>query len=239
MDKIKLDKLPTHVAIIMDGNGRWAKLKKLKRVEGHSVGIESVREIITTTRELGIPYLTLYAFSKENWARPKDEVTTLLAFLSIYLEEELPLMMDKGICFNVVGEIEDFPKKLQKQISDVIQKTADNKNLHLNIALSYSGRREIIHAVKAIVEDAKKGTIKKIDEKIFKRYLYAGNIPDPDFLIRTSGEMRLSNFLLWQVAYTEIYVTETLWPDFRKKAYLKALREFTRRERRFGKVQEG
>ena len=234
MDNIKLNKLPTHVAIIMDGNGRWAKRKKLKRVEGHTVGIESAREIITTTCELKIPYLTLYAFSKENWARPKDEVRTLLVLLSIYLEEELPFMMDKGIRFNMVGEIEDFPKKLQMQIMDVVK-----KNLHLNIALSYSGRREIIHVVKAIVEDVKKGAIKKIDERTFRKYLYAGNTPDPDFLIRTSGEMRLSNFLLWQVAYTEIYVTDTLWPDFRKKAYLEALREFTRRERRFGKVREG
>jgi undecaprenyl diphosphate synthase len=239
MDNIKLNKLPTHVAIIMDGNGRWAKRKKLKRVEGHTVGIESAREIITTTCELKIPYLTLYAFSKENWARPKDEVRTLLVLLSIYLEEELPFMMDKGIRFNMVGEIEDFPKKLQMQIMDVVKRTAKNKNLHLNIALSYSGRREIIHVVKAIVEDVKKGAIKKIDERTFRKYLYAGNTPDPDFLIRTSGEMRLSNFLLWQVAYTEIYVTDTLWPDFRKKAYLEALREFTRRERRFGKVREG
>ena len=239
MDNIKLNKLPTHVAIIMDGNGRWAKRKKLNRAEGHAVGIEAAREIITTTCELKIPYLTLYAFSKENWARPKDEVRTLLVLLSIYLEEELPLMMDKGIRFNMVGEIEDFPKKLQMQIMDVVKRTAKNKNLHLNIALSYSGRREIIHVVKAIVEDVKKGAIKRIDERTFKKYLYAGNTPDPDFLIRTSGEMRLSNFLLWQVAYTEIYVTDILWPDFRKKAYLEALREFTRRERRFGKVREG
>jgi undecaprenyl diphosphate synthase len=166
-------------------------------------------------------------------------VRTLLVLLSIYLEEELPFMMDKGIRFNMVGEIEDFPKKLQMQIMDVVKRTAKNKNLHLNIALSYSGRREIIHVVKAIVEDVKKGAIKKIDERTFRKYLYAGNTPDPDFLIRTSGEMRLSNFLLWQVAYTEIYVTDTLWPDFRKKAYLEALREFTRRERRFGKVREG
>jgi undecaprenyl diphosphate synthase len=238
MDKTKLDKLPTHVAIIMDGNGRWARQKKLKRVEGHRIGMESVREIVTTTCKLKIPYLTLYAFSKENWARPEDEVKTLMMLLSVYLEQELPLMIDKGIRLNIVGEIEDFPKKLQHQMADVIEKTARHKNLHLNLALSYSGRREIVLAVKAIVEDAKKGTIKRIDENLFTKYLYANDTPDPDLLIRTSGEMRLSNFLLWQVAYTEIYVTETLWPDFRKKAYLEALREFTRRERRFGKVKE-
>jgi undecaprenyl diphosphate synthase len=238
MDKTRIDKLPAHVAIIMDGNGRWAKQKKLKRVEGHRIGMESVREIVTATCELKIPYLTLYAFSKENWARPEDEVTTLMTLLSVYLEKELPLMLDKGIRLNIVGEIEDFPKKLRHQMADVIQKTVHNKNLHLNLALSYSGRREIVHAVKAIVKDAKQGIIKRIDENLFTKYLYASDTPDPDLLIRTSGEMRLSNFLLWQVAYTEIYVTETLWPDFRKKAYLEALREFARRERRFGKVKE-
>lgn len=239
MDKTKLDKLPTHVAIIMDGNGRWAKQKKMRRAEGHRIGMESVREIVTATCELRIPYLTLYAFSKENWARPEDEIKTLMMLLSVYLEKELPLMLDKGIRLNIMGEIKDFPKTLQHRMADVIQKTARNRNLHLNLALSYSGRREIVHAVKTIVEDTKKGIIKRIDENLFTKYLYTSDTPDPDLLIRTSGEMRLSNFLLWQVAYTEIYVTETLWPDFRKKAYLKALREFTRRERRFGKVKEG
>lgn len=238
MEEIKLNKLPNHVAIIMDGNGRWARQKKLKRVEGHRVGMESVREIVTVTRELKIPYLTLYAFSKENWARPKDEVTTLMMFLDVYLENELPLMLDKGIRLDVMGEINDFPKKLQNRIRETVQKTVRNKNLHLNLALSYSGRREIVHAAKAIAEDAKEGIIKRIDERLFSKYLYAGDMPDPDLLIRTSGEMRLSNFLLWQIAYTEIYVTETFWPDFRKKAYLEALREFARRERRFGKVKE-
>lgn len=238
MEEIKLKKLPNHVAIIMDGNGRWARQKRLKRVEGHRVGMESVREIVTATYELKIPYLTLYAFSKENWARPKDEVTTLMTFLNMYLENELPLMLDKGIRLNVMGEINDFPKKLQNRIRETVQKTAHNKNLYLNLALSYSGRREIVHAAKAIVEDAKKGIIKRIDERLFSKYLYTGNTPDPDLLIRTSGEMRLSNFLLWQLAYTEIYVTETFWPDFRKKAYLEALREFAKRERRFGKVKE-
>jgi len=239
MNKPKIDRLPSHVAIIMDGNGRWAKHKKLNRVEGHRIGIESVREIVTITRELKIPYLTLYAFSKENWARPEDEVRTLLSLLSIYLQEELPLMMDKGIRLKVLGELGDFPKKLQTQIRDVIDMTAKNASLCLNIALSYSGRKEIIHAVKAIVKDAGNGLIKRIDEQTINKYLYTSGMPDPDFLIRTSGEMRLSNFLLWQVAYTEIYVTDTFWPDFRRKAYLEALQEFSRRERRFGKVKEG
>ncbi len=239
MDKIRPDKFPDHVAIIMDGNGRWAKQKKLQRVEGHRIGMESVREIVTTTCELKIPYLTLYAFSKENWARPKDEVKTLMTLLSVYLKKELPVMLDKGIRLNIVGEMKDFPKNLRHQMKEAVQKTAHNNNLHLNLALSYSGRREIIHATKRIVRDVKKGIIKRIDENLFARYLYTNDTPDPDLLIRTSGEMRLSNFLLWQVAYAEIYVTETLWPDFRKKAYLEALREFARRERRFGKVKEG
>ena len=238
MDKIKQDKLPTHVAIIMDGNGRWAKRKKLQRAEGHRVGMESVRDIVIATCDFKIPYLTLYAFSKENWGRPKDEVQMLMTLLGIYLEKEKSLLFERGIRVNIVGEIEDFPKKLQAQMKSVIQATARNKNLQLNLALSYSGRREIIHAVKEIVEEAKKGRVKKIDEKVFLKYLYLKNMPDPDFLIRTSGEMRLSNFLLWQIAYTEIYVTETLWPDFRKDAYIEALREFARRERRFGKVKD-
>ncbi len=238
MNSIKPDKLPTHVAIIMDGNGRWAKRKHLQRVEGHRVGIESVREITTVTGDLHIPYLTLYAFSKENWARPRDEVQTLLALLSTYLEEEFQLMVDRGIRFNIIGDLEDFPKRLQRQIGDIVEKTKENNRLSLNIALSYSGRSEIVRAVKTIVDDAKEGRIKRIDERTFSRYLYAPHVPDPDFLIRTSGEMRLSNFLLWQVAYTEIYVTDILWPDFRKKAYLDALKEFGRRERRFGRVEE-
>ncbi|HOW53822.1 MAG TPA: isoprenyl transferase [Syntrophorhabdaceae bacterium] len=238
MKKAIPDRLPTHVAIIMDGNGRWARHKKLNRVEGHKVGIDSVREITEVTRELGIPYLTLYAFSKENWSRPREEVKTLMELLGLYLELELPFMMKNGIRFNVIGETGDFSKALQSQFDNVIKSTSRNRNLVLSIALSYSGRREIVRAARLIAGDAKKGVIKRIDEKTFKRYLYAPAIPDPDFLIRTSGEMRLSNFLLWQVAYTEIYVTDILWPDFRKKAYLEALRDFARRERRFGNIKE-
>ncbi len=238
MKKAIPDRLPTHVAIIMDGNGRWARHKKLNRVEGHKVGIDSVREITEVTRELGIPYLTLYAFSKENWSRPREEVKTLMELLGLYLELELPFMMKNGIRFNVIGETGDFSKALQSQFDNVIKSTSRNRNLVLSIALSYSGRREIVRAARLIAGDAKKGVIKRIDEKTFKRYLYAPAIPDPDFLIRTSGEMRLSNFLLWQVAYTEIYVTDILWPDFRKNAYLEALRDFARRERRFGNIKE-
>lgn len=231
-------KLPTHVAIIMDGNGRWAKQRGLPRIEGHLVGMKSVRNIITATINLKIPYLTLYAFSKENWTRPKEEVNGLLEILVIYLEKELPLMMEKDIRFNIIGDLSDFPDNIQKKIRDVMKKTLKNNALCLNIALSYSGRKEILHAARGIAEDYRDGNIKKIDERVFKRYLWTRDIPDPDLLIRTSGEMRISNFLLWQIAYTEIYVTDTLWPDFRQEAYYDALKEYSRRDRRFGRVKE-
>lgn len=238
MHPLDHEKLPRHVAIIMDGNGRWAKARNLPRIEGHIVGIQSVRDIVTSTRELGIPYLTLYAFSKENWVRPRDEVRKLMELLGIYLDKELPLMLEKGIRFKMIGEMKDFPKKLQGKMRSVMNKTAEFKDLTLNLALSYSGRQEIINAINALFEDVKKGTVKKINEQIFNKYLYTATTPDPDFLIRTSGEMRLSNFLLWQMAYTEIFVTKVFWPDFRKKQYLSALKEFCKRERRFGQVEE-
>jgi undecaprenyl diphosphate synthase len=190
------------------------------------------------TRELRIPYLTLYAFSKENWVRPKDEVERLLELLGVYLDKELPLMLEKGICFNVIGEKRDFPEILQDKLAEVMKKTARNRGLVLNLALSYSGRREILNAVTTLIEDVKKGLVKSIDEEVFRKHLYTGAMPDPDLLIRTSGEMRLSNFLLWQMAYTEIYVTDTFWPDFKGDQYAAALREFGRRERRFGRVKE-
>jgi undecaprenyl diphosphate synthase len=232
------EKLPLHVAIIMDGNGRWATQRDLPRIEGHIAGIESVREAVTATREIGIPYLTLYAFSKENWSRPKEEVQGLLHLLELYLLKELPMMMEHEIRFMAIGALEDLPKKLQVMLDDVMDKTKRHKALTLNIALSYSGRQEILHAVRSVLRDMKAGRIKRIDERVFARYLYTAAMPDPDLLIRTSGEMRLSNFLLWQMAYTEIYVTETLWPDFRREAYEEALMEFTRRERRFGSLKE-
>jgi undecaprenyl diphosphate synthase len=234
----KQEKLPLHVAIIMDGNGRWAIQRNLPRLEGHMAGIESVRETVTATREIGISYLTLYAFSKENWSRPKEEVHGLLQLLELYLQKELPMMMEHEIRFRAIGDLDDLPKKLQAMLNDVMQKTEKHEALTLNIALSYSGREEIVQAVRSVVQDMKAGRIKRINERVFARYLYTAAMPDPDLLIRTSGEMRLSNFLLWQMAYTEIYVTETLWPDFRREAYEEALLEFTRRERRFGSLKE-
>lgn len=238
MFKLEHSKLPVHVAIIMDGNGRWAKTRNLPRVEGHVQGLESVRNVVTKTRNLNIPYLTLYAFSKENWTRPREEVKKLLELLGVFLENELQLMMDEDIRFRVIGNINDFPGTLQHQLNTAMQKTAENKSLSLNIALSYSGREEILNAVRLLNDDMQKGLINHIDEKVFQNHLYTRDIPDPDLLIRTSGEMRISNFLLWQIAYTEIYVTDTLWPDFREDAYLKALKEYMKRERRFGSVKE-
>jgi len=232
------EKLPRHVAIIMDGNGRWARKRELPRVEGHTAGIKSVRDVVTMTRELAIPILTLYAFSKENWTRPKTEVQALLALLAVYLQKELPMMMKEDIRFRPIGDLNDLPLDLQQQLNGVIQETKNNNSMTLNIALSYSGREEILRAARLIVEDAKKGSLTDIDEKTFAGYLYTAGQADPDLLIRTSGEMRLSNFLLWQTAYTEIYVTDTLWPDFRRKAYKKALADFEGRERRFGGLKE-
>jgi undecaprenyl diphosphate synthase len=232
------EKLPLHVAIIMDGNGRWATQRNLQRLEGHMAGIDSVRETVTTTREFGIPYLTLYAFSKENWSRPKEEVRGLWQLLELYIQKELPMMMEHQIRFRAIGQLHDLPKRLQDMLDDVMKKTGKHEALTLNIALSYSGRQEILQAVRSIAEEMKTGRAKRIDERAFAKYLYTATMPDPDLLIRTSGEMRLSNFLLWQMAYTEIYVTETLWPDFRREAYEEALLEFTRRERRFGSLKE-
>jgi undecaprenyl diphosphate synthase len=234
----KKEKLPEHVAIIMDGNGRWAKNRALPRIEGHIAGIESVRDIVTMTREIGIPYLTLYAFSKENWTRPKEEVKALLKLLAIYLDSELQLMMDNDVRFRAIGAVGDLPKELQTHLGRVMETTSRNTSLNLNIALSYSGREEILRAARFIAEDMGKGHIDSIDETAFNRYLYTASMPDPDLLIRTSGEMRLSNFLLWQLAYTEIYVTETLWPDFRREAYQKALSDYAGRDRRFGSLKE-
>jgi undecaprenyl diphosphate synthase len=231
-------KLPRHVAIIMDGNGRWARNRSLPRAEGHMAGIESVRDVVTTTRELAIPYLTLYAFSKENWTRPKEEIEALLALLALYLQKELPLMMEKDIRFRPIGDIGDLPPELQEQLNGVSSETQDNKSMLLNIALSYSGREEILRATRLIAGDLKSGSITDIDEGVFSRYLYTAGMPDPDLLIRTSGEMRLSNFLLWQLAYTEIYVTDIFWPDFRREAYERALSDYAGRKRRFGSLKE-
>ncbi|PMP64957.1 MAG: isoprenyl transferase [Thermodesulfobacterium geofontis] len=233
-------KLPKHVAIIMDGNGRWAKSKGLPRAYGHKVGAEVAKKIIYKTRELGIPYLTLFAFSKENWFRPPEEISTLLELLKIYLDAELEEMKKQGIRFKVIGDKADFPKDLQEKLEFIEKTTQENEKMVLCMALSYGGKNEIIKAVKKLAEEIKEGKIspEEIDEGLFRKFLDTKDIPDPDLLIRTSGEMRISNFLLFQLAYTELYFTPIYWPDFDEKEYLKALYSYQQRERRFGRIYE-
>ncbi|PMP63117.1 MAG: isoprenyl transferase [Caldimicrobium thiodismutans] len=239
-DNLDPEKLPRHVAIIMDGNGRWAKRKGLPRIYGHKKGVEVAKSIIIKSRELNIPYLTLFAFSKENWQRPKTEVDTLLLLLKEYLQKELPLMIEKEIRLKIIGDTEDFPEELKKLIEQVEKKTENLKGMTLVLALSYSGRAEILRATKLLAEEVEKGklSVKDINEELFRRFFYFPELPDPDLLIRTSGELRISNFLLYQLAYTEFYFTETLWPDFTEEEYLKALFSYQKRERRFGRIYE-
>lgn len=231
--------LPRHVAIIMDGNGRWAEKKGLPRISGHHEGILSVREIVTTSRDIGIKVLTMYAFSLENWHRPQDEISDLMELLRQYLKLELPTMMENGIQFRTIGRIERLPWGVLEQINETEAATRDNKEMVLAIALSYSGRTEMVDAVRKMVEACEQGKLKPedIDENCFGRYLSTADLPDPDLMIRTSGESRISNFLLWQVAYTELYFTKTPWPDFRSRDFLQALYEYQNRERRFGRLR--
>jgi len=228
--------LPRHVAIIMDGNGRWAKQRHLPRVEGHREGAESVRAIIRTAGELGIKYLTLYAFSVENWNRPKDEVDTLMKYLAHYMKTEFAELNRNNVRLEVIGQIHRLPEFVQKQLKKTQDALAKNNGLTLIMALSYGGRTEIVEAVRHIASKVKRGEIEpaEITEQVFADHLYTRQWPDPDVLIRTSGEMRVSNFLLWQISYAELVVTQTLWPDFRKTQFYGALEEYHRRHRRFG-----
>jgi undecaprenyl diphosphate synthase len=230
------EKLPKHVAIIMDGNGRWAKQRAMNRVRGHEEGAESVREILRATRQIGIPWLTLYALSEENWKRPRYEISALMKLLRRFLKSELNEMLEKGIRFQAIGRIYKLPRDVQEMLRETAEKTSLNRDTVLTLALSYGGRQEMIDAIKAIAKEIEKGhvTSKDITEELVEDNLYTVGMPDPDLLIRTSGECRVSNFLLWQMAYTEIYMTPTLWPDFRKEEYFKALVEYQSRERRFG-----
>jgi undecaprenyl diphosphate synthase len=240
MEEINKDKLPRHIAIIMDGNGRWAKKKFLNRISGHIKGVDAVREVVTACRELGIKVLTLYAFSIENWKRPKDEVTALMELLKEYLLKEGEEMIQNNIRLSAIGRLEDLPLEVRKTLNETKKKTERCDGMVLNLALSYGGRSEIVHATQAIVSDFQKGKInqEEINLQCFSQYLWTRGIPDPDLLIRTSGEFRISNFLLWQIAYTELYVTETLWPDFDRKELLKAIADYQSRERRFGLTSE-
>lgn len=228
--------LPRHVAMIMDGNGRWAKQRGLPRVEGHRVGAESVRAIIRTAGELGIKYLTLYAFSVENWSRPKDEVDTLMKYLARYMKSEFAELNKSNVRLEVIGQVHRLPEFVQKQLKKTQDGLSKNNGLTLIMALSYGGRTEIVEAVRSIAAKAKKGELDpaEINEQVVADHLYTRNWPDPDVLIRTSGEMRVSNFLLWQISYSELVVTPTLWPDFRKPQLYEALEEYARRHRRFG-----
>ncbi len=238
MQNSKLDNIPKHIAIIMDGNGRWAKKKGLPRIMGHRQGIERVKEIVRSCKDLGVDTLTLYAFSVENWKRPRPEVNTLMRLLEQFVKRELNNMIKNDIRIKVIGRIDELPENISRLLRETEVITKDNKSLMLNLALNYGGRTEIVDAVKAILKDVLKGSLNAtdIDEKIFSDYLYTAGTADPDLLIRTSGEMRISNFLLWQISYSEIYFTQKYWPDFRRKDLEDAIREYLRRERRFGGI---
>ena len=230
--------LPQHVAIIMDGNGRWAKQRHLPRIEGHRQGAESARIIIRTAGDLGINYLTLYAFSAENWNRPKDEVDTLMKYLIHYLKSETPDLNKNNVRLEAIGQIYRLPENVQEQLRKSIQTLSKNNGLTLVLALSYGGRNEIVEGVRAIAEKVRRGQIEPADitEQTVSQHLWTRSMPDPDLLIRTSGEMRVSNFLLWQISYSEFVITPTLWPDFRKPQFYAALEEYAKRHRRFGGV---
>jgi undecaprenyl diphosphate synthase len=236
MSDINPENLPKHVAIIMDGNGRWAKNRALNRIRGHENGINSVRDVVRTSREIGISYLTLYAFSEENWKRPRHEVDALMNLLKRFLKKELDEMLENGIRFQTIGRSGKLSEDVQRLLSETSDKTSQNKDMVLTLALSYGGRQEILDAVQKISRRIESRGLRseEITQQTISDSLYTAGIPDPDLLIRTSGEYRISNFLLWQIAYAEIYITPTLWPDFRKEEYLSAIEAFQKRDRRFG-----
>ncbi len=236
----KSKELPHHIAIIMDGNGRWAKKRALNRIKGHQEGAESVRVIVRACREIGVKILTLYAFSTENWRRPQYEIKSLMALLKRFLKSERQEMLENNIRLNAIGQIERLPEDVQAVLNETIAATQHNRGMLLNLALSYGSRDEIVEAAQKVALDVQKGALEPgdITPGLFSEYLYTKGMPDPDLLIRTSGEIRISNFLLWQIAYSEIYVTDPLWPDFRKEALLEAIRDYRTRERRFGMTGE-
>ena len=236
MKEIDETNLPKHIAITMDGNGRWAKSKGKLRIFGHKNGVKSVRDTVEGAAEIGIEYLTLYAFSSENWNRPEREVNALMTLLVSAINKETKTLMDNNIRLSTIGDINKLPLKAQKELQEAIIKTKDNTRMTLVLALSYSGRGEIINAVQNIIKDGKKP--EEINEDTFQQYLTTKSVPDPELLIRTSGEYRISNFLLWQIAYSELYFTDTLWPDFRRADLYKAILNYQSRERRFGKTTE-
>ena len=233
--------MPNHIAVIMDGNGRWAKKKGFySRIKGHENGVNALRELTTSAAELGIGYLTVYAFSTENWNRPKAEVKALMGLLVSTLKSELPTLQKNKIRLNTIGDIDTLPKKAFRELQEVIEATKGNNHLVLTLALSYSSKTEIIQAVRHIGEKIKSGKLnpEDIDETLFEKHLYTNDLPDPDLLIRTSGEFRISNYLLWQIAYAELYFSDTLWPDFTREDLYSAISSYQKRERRFGKTSE-
>jgi len=236
MDRLDKTNLPRHIAIIMDGNGRWAQKHSLGRIAGHRKGAESVRNIVEACRKIGIPYLTLYAFSSENWSRPEREVRALMTLLERYLKSELKVMLKNNIRLQAIGDTGALPEKVRTILRDTIEKTAGNTAMTLILALNYGSHDEILGAVRKLIDEACQGKIRASDVTLdrFAGYLSTGGIPDPDMLIRTSGEYRLSNFLLWQMAYTEFYFTDILWPDFREEQLIEAISGYQKRERRFG-----
>ncbi|MEE4313631.1 MAG: isoprenyl transferase [Desulfofustis sp.] len=239
-EELDPQRLPGHVAIVMDGNGRWARKRKKPRIYGHKIGADSVRDIVETCGEIGISCLTLYAFSAENWKRPHQEVSGLMNILKSYLVSELDRMEKNQIRLRCLGEISRLPDSVREVLLTSIQRTAANTKLNLNLALSYGARDEICRAVQSIAGQCRAGTLDpdQIDHQVIGDHLYTAGLPDPDLLIRTGGECRLSNFLLWQASYSEIYFTETMWPDFRRAAFIEAIRDYQQRERRFGRTTE-
>ncbi len=239
-ENINPSKLPQHIAIIMDGNGRWAKKQGLMRIRGHEKGTKAVREVVEGCAEIGVSNLTLYAFSTENWNRPKIEVDTLMKLLVSSLKKEIKTLQDNDIKLNAIGCLNNLPSKALKELQEVIEKTSGNSRMTLTLALSYGSREELTSAVKEITEKVTKGEIstKDIDESVINRHLYTRNLPDVDLVIRTSGEQRISNFLLWQIAYAELYFSEVLWPDYRRDDLYEAIYNYQNRERRFGKTSE-
>ena len=234
--QVNFNRLPQHVAVIMDGNGRWAAQRHLPRVEGHRAGIESVRDIVESSARIGIRVLTLYAFSVENWKRPATEVSTLMSLLKRYLRLELNTLLSNNIRFHVIGREQDLAPDIRRELQLAEEKTSANAGMLFNIALNYGGRAEIVEATKRMM--AAGITPEELDEQRFSGFLYTAGQPDPDLLIRTSGEMRVSNFLLWQIAYAEIWVTDTLWPDFRKRDLLEAILAYQKRDRRYGGINQ-
>ncbi len=232
------DKIPRHIAVIMDGNGRWARERKLPRIEGHRRGSESVRACTAACMEAGVPYLTLYAFSKENWQRPPDEVKALMNLLDRFLAERTAEIMERNIRLRAIGHLDDLPDKARRRLDTAMEKSAGNTALTLTLALSYGARTELTDAARAIAREVRAGTLdpEAIDEKTISSHLYTADLPDPDLLVRTSGEMRISNFLLWQISYAEIVVTPKLWPEFGKEDLFAAIREYAGRHRRYGAI---